>query len=126
MFSNAVVLELAKGCRPLLRACFAAAAAWILSTAPCVAREDVTGFDGGPSTGEGFVQPVLSLALNGTNSLVVRPTASYVYYDTRDSTGAVETTLPQASFGVGYRYTGGKVVFDIGPGFEVLSQERKT
>jgi hypothetical protein len=126
MISNAVVLELVKGCRPLLRACFAAAVAWILSTTPCAARENVTAFDGGPSTGEGFVQPILSLALNGANSLVVRPTASYTYYDTRDSAGAVDTTSPEASFGIGYRYTGGKLVFDIGPAFEVLSQEHKT
>ncbi len=108
------------------RATFAAAAAWILLIAPCAARETVTGFQGGPSTGEDFVAPIMSLKLDTKSSVVVRPTASYVYYGTRDDTGAMMTTAPQASFGIGYRFTGTKLVFDIGPAFEVLSQERKT
>ena len=105
--------------------CFAAAALTLLS-APAAAHDSVTGFTSGPSTGEGNVDPLFSLHLNGANSLVVRPTANYIYFDTRDATGAVETTSPQASYGLGYRYTGNRLVFDIGPAFQVLSQETKT
>ena len=108
-----------------LRACCAIVAC-ILFALPCVARETLTGFQDGPSTGEGLVSPILSLALGASNSVVVRPLASYAYYDTLDSSGAVETTSPQASYGISYRYSGGKVVFDIGPAFEVLSLETKT
>jgi len=77
------------------RATFAAAAAWILLIAPCAARETVTGFQGGPSTGEDFVAPIMSLKLDTKSSVVVRPTASYVYYGTRDDTGAMMTTAPR-------------------------------
>src|SRR5262249_40569746 len=105
--------------------CFAAAVLTLMS-APAAAHDNVTGFISGPSTGEGNVTPLFSLHLVGANSFVLRPTANYSYYDTRDSTGAVETTSPQASFGLGYRYTGNRLVFDIGPAFEVLSLETKT
>jgi len=97
----------------------------LLLIAPCSAQEIVTGFEGGPSIGEGFITPAFSIPLNTANAIIVRPTASYLYYDSRSKLGETKVTAPGASLGIGYRYTGTDVTFDIGPAIEVLWQRKK-
>src|SRR5215467_15501721 len=105
--------------------CVAIAGALILLTEPCTAQEIVTGFEGGPSIGEGFLTPIFSMPLNDTNAITFKPSANYLYYETRGKLGETKITAPGASFGIGYRYTGTDVTFDIGPAFEVLWQTKK-
>jgi len=98
---------------------------FILMVAPCSTQELVTGFEGGPSIGEAFFTPIFSIPLNATNAITLKPTASYLYYDTRGRVGETKVTAPGTSFGVGYRYTGTDVTFDIGPAIEVIWQTKK-
>ena len=100
--------------------------ALLVLAAPCAAQELVAGFEGGPSTGDAFFTPIFRVPLNTTNAVTLKPSASYLYYDTRGKTGQeTKISAPGASFGVGYRYTGTDVTFDIGPAFEVLWQTKR-
>ena len=99
----------------------------VLLTTPCAAQEIVTGFEGGPSIGEGFVTPIFSVPLDTMNAITIRPSAGYLYYDERNRTlGETKVTSPIASLGVGYRFTGNEVTFDIGPALEVIWQKKKS
>jgi len=110
---------------PILRACCGLGALLFLTNVSA-AQEIVTGFEGGPSIGEGFFTPVFSVPLNTANAITIRPSASYLYYDERSRTiGETKVTAPAASLGVGYRYTGTDVTFDIGPAIEVIWQKKK-
>ena len=102
-----------------------AVSAMFLLTAPAKAQEVATGFEGGPSTGEAFFTPILDWTLNAANAITFKPSASYLYYETRGKVGETKVTAPGASFGIGYRYTGTDVTLDIGPAFEVLWQTKK-
>jgi hypothetical protein len=98
----------------------------LLLATPCSAQEVATGFEGGPSIGEAFFAPTFSWNLDAANAITFKPGASYLYYDTRGKTGQeTKITAPEASFGVGYRFTGTDVTLDIGPAFEVLWQTKK-
>jgi hypothetical protein len=96
-----------------------------LLTAPANAQEVAAGFEGGPSFGDTFFTPVIDWTLNAANAITFKPSANYLYYETRGKVGETKVTAPGASFGIGYRYTGTDVTFDIGPAFEVLWQTKK-
>jgi hypothetical protein len=101
--------------------------ALVLFTLPCAAQEIVTGFEGGPSTGEGFITPIFSVPLGSMNAITIKPSANYLYYDERNRVaGETKITAPSASLGVGYRFTGNEVTFDIGPSLEVIWQKKKS
>jgi hypothetical protein len=101
--------------------------ALVLFTLPCAAQEIVTGFEGGPSIGEGFITPIFSVPLGTMNAITIKPSANYLYYDERNlAAGETKVTAPSASLGVGYRFTGNEVTFDIGPSVEVIWQKKKS
>jgi Cellulose biosynthesis protein BcsS len=92
---------------------------------PAGAQEVVTGFEGGPSSGMAFVSPVFSNPLGTSSAFVIRPTASYLYYEKRNALGETKITAPGASLGLGYRYSDGRFMLAVGPAFEVLWERRK-
>ena len=101
---------------------FSIAIAVLLSAADTFAQEIITGYEGGPSNGYGFVTPVFSFPQSGTPSaLVIRPGASFLYYNFQDAGGFTNVTSPGVSFGIGYRVRTPRVTLTVGPGFEVRS-----
>jgi outer membrane protein assembly factor BamA len=109
--------------RLVTKLCYATIAILLLSSS-CIAQEVVTGWEGGPSTGYGFISPMFSIPVTTTDSVVVKPTAGYLYYDTHELGGVTKVTSPGVSLGLGYRYSGPRLTVDIGPAIEVL-WERK-
>ena len=59
------------------------------------------------------------------SAIILRPTASYLYYDVRQIGLTTRVTAPALAFGVGYRYFTDRVTFDIGPAIQVLWEQRK-
>jgi hypothetical protein len=92
---------------------------------PATAQEVNTGFEGGPSSGMVFVSPIFSLPFGTNSAFVIRPTASYLYYEKRNALGETKITAPGASLGLGYRYSEGRFTFAVGPALEVLWERRK-
>ncbi len=87
------------------------------------AQEVVVNYEGSPAVGYASIAPTFHVALYGPDSIIVRPTVSYLYYETRDTSGTVKFRSPGASVELGYLYSTPTFTFDIGPALEVLWQE---
>jgi len=99
----------------------------VVSSEPAVAQEVVAAWEGNSFSGNGVLGTAFQIPMSTTSAIMVRPTASYLYYDVRQL-GVVSThvTAPSVSLGLGYRYSDGRVTFDIGPSVQVLWERRKT
>jgi hypothetical protein len=65
-----------------------------LLTTGAAAQEMILGWEGGPSNGYGFVMPVFSIPKDGSQSFVIRPAGSYLYYNFRELGGFTKVTSP--------------------------------
>ncbi len=87
-------------------------------------QELIMGWEGGPSNGYGFAMPVFRLPKDGANSLVIRPSGSFLYYNFPEAGGFTAVSSPGAAFGLAYRLHTQKVTFTIGPGIETRWDHR--
>src|SRR5258708_36544477 len=97
----------------------------VLGALPAGAREVVTGFEGGPSSGLGFVSPIFSFPLGMTDAIIVKPAVNYLYYEKRTVLGETKITAPALSLGVGYRYSDRPFAFAVGPAIKLLWERRR-
>jgi cellulose biosynthesis protein BcsS len=88
-------------------------------------QELIMGWEGSQSNGYGFAMPVFRLPKDGTHSLVIRPSGSYLYYDFKEAGGFTAVTSPGADFGLAYRLHTQRLTFTIGPGIEARWDHRK-
>ena len=89
------------------------------------AQELVGGWEGGPSNGYAFAAPIFSFPKSSEGSAwVLRPAASYLYYETRDVTGVTDVRSPGASLGVAWRWRSPQLTASIGPGYESRWERR--
>ncbi len=96
------------------------------ATTAARAHELIGGWEGGPGNGYGFLEPIFSFPGSGTGSaFVIRPTVSYLYYDTYDAAGGLtQVSSPGESLGIAYRLRTPRVTLTLGPGFEVRQERR--
>jgi hypothetical protein len=88
-------------------------------------QELVGGWEGGPANGYSFIAPVFSIPGSGPHSFVVRPTASFLYYNYRDSGGMTDVTSPGIGVLLGYRLRTRRLTLTAGPGVEARWDHRR-
>jgi hypothetical protein len=88
------------------------------------AQEFVAGWEGSPSSGYTFASPIFSFPNEGKHKLVIRPTISYLYYDSREAGGTTKVRSPGFSLQVGYRRQTERLSLTIAPGIEVRRDRR--
>jgi Cellulose biosynthesis protein BcsS len=98
----------------------------VLGASASEAHELIGGWEGGPGNGYAFLEPVFSFPDSGMGSaFVIRPTFSYLYYDTYDSAGGLtQVSSPGESLGIAYRLRTPRLTLTLGPGFEVRQEHR--
>jgi Cellulose biosynthesis protein BcsS len=89
------------------------------------AQELIMGWEGGQSNGYGFAMPVFRLPKDGTHSLLIRPSGSYLYYNFPEAGGFTTVSSPGAALGLAYRLHTQRLTFTIGPGIEARWDHRK-
>jgi hypothetical protein len=88
-------------------------------------HELVAGWEGDATNGYAFVQPVLSFPQRDDGStFVVRPTAGYLSYESRDVSGVTKVSSPGLSVGLAWRLRAPRLTFTVGPGFEQRWERR--
>jgi hypothetical protein len=85
--------------------------------------ELVSGWEGNDRQGYASLMPSQSIDV-GKNFLVLHASANYLYYEFTDVGGLTEVTSPGAGAGVSFRWTGERLTFSAGPGYEVRRTER--
>jgi hypothetical protein len=99
---------------------------WSFVSGNAFAQEVIVGWEGGASSGYGFVSPVLSVPKTDTPSaFVIRPAVGYLYYNFREAGGSTDVTSPVVSIGMAYRLRTPRVSMTLGPGFEARWEHRK-
>ncbi len=96
----------------------------VILTTAANAQEFVAGWEGGPSSGYTFASPIFSIPKDGKHKLVIRPTISYLYYDSRGADGTTKVRSPGFSLQVGYRRQTERLSLTIAPGVEVRRDRR--
>src|SRR5882762_808726 len=91
----------------------------------CAAQEVMAGWEGNSFSGNGAVSAAFAIPLSQTSAIMIRPAASYLYYDVRQTGLVTQVTAPALSLGIGYRYSDTRVTFDISPAIQVLWERRK-
>ncbi len=91
----------------------------------CAAQEVMAGWEGNSFSGNGAVTAAFTIPLSQTSAIMIRPAASYLYYDVRQIGLVTEVSAPALSLGIGYRYSDTRVTFDISPAVQVLWERRK-
>src|SRR5262249_26266979 len=101
-------------------------AAALIGAQPVAAQEVIAAWEGNSFSGNAILGGAFGIPLSNTSAIMIRPTASYLYYDIRQL-GVVSTHVPAPaiSLGLGYRYADSKLTFDIGPSLQVLWEQRK-
>ncbi len=97
---------------------------FVFSLAAC-GQELIGGWEGGPANGYSFGSSVFSFPASGSGSFVVRPTASFLYYNYRDSEGFTDVTSPGIGITMGYRLRAGRLTLTAGPGVETRWEHRR-
>lgn len=108
-----------------LRCC--AAIGFCLATFPAAAvaeGEVAASWEGGPSNGYVALSPTFNIPWTATSSIDLVPTASDLYYDTREAGGVTKVHSPGVSFGADYKYSDDNLTFALGPAVQVLWQGR--
>lgn len=89
------------------------------------AQELVGGWEGGSGNGYAFVAPIFSFPKSGEGAAwVVRPSASYLYYETRDAAGVTDVRSPGAALSIAWRWRTPQLTVTLGPGFESRWERR--
>ncbi len=96
----------------------------LAATLTALGQEFIGGYEGGPGNGYSFGSSVFSFPSTGTNSFVVRPTFSYLYYNYQDTGGFTDVTSPGLGLTLGYRLRLGRLTFTAGPGVETRWEHR--
>lgn len=87
-------------------------------------QELISGWEGGPSYGYGYVSSIFSVPESARNMLVIRPTFSYLYYNFQQNGGFTVVDSPGAGLEIGYRRQTRRGTYTIGPGIEVRWDHR--
>lgn len=98
-----------------------------LGTFPAAAvaeGEVAASWEGGPSNGYAALSPTFNIPWTATSSIDLVPTASDLYYDTREGGGVTKVHSPGVSFGADYKYSDDNLTFAVGPAVQVLWQGR--
>lgn len=96
-----------------------------LSAGPAMANPElVAGWEGSDTNDYAFVSPMFSIPMSTSGDVVIKPTANYLRYETRDASGTTSVKAPGGSIGISYRYHDPKLTIDIGPSLEFTSEER--
>ncbi len=96
----------------------------VAASLTALGQELIGGYEGGPGNGYSFGSSVFSIPSTGTNSLVVRPTFSYLYYNYQDTGGFTDVSSPGIGMTLGYRLRAGRLTFTAGPGVETRWEHR--
>src|SRR5215470_4902132 len=91
----------------------------VFLSSSCVAQDVVAGWEGNSFSGNGGISAAFSIPLSMNSAIILRPSASYLYYDVRQIGLTTRVTAPALAFGAGYRYFSDRVTFDIGPAIQV-------
>ncbi len=97
---------------------------FVAASLPAVGQEFIGGYEGGPGNGYSFGSSVFSIPSTGTNSFIIRPTFSYLYYNYQDTGGFTDVTSPGLGMTLGYRLRLGRLTFTAGPGVETRWEHR--
>ena len=100
----------------------------LLACAGCATVEPaelVGGWEGTLNRGYAFAAPAFRTALDEDVTLLVKPAASYLYYDIPADDGPTEVSSPGASLGLAVRYATPRVATTLGTGYEVRDTERQ-
>jgi hypothetical protein len=89
-------------------------------------EELVAGWEGASSRGYAFVSPMISLQRGDPFALVLRATASYLYYDFPEAAARTEVRSPGQALGAALRYSGPRVSVSFGPGYEIRQTKRRS
>ena len=95
----------------------AMAAAIVLSARAGLAQNVVGGWEGDDTQGYLFLTPTAALSLSPSQSLLVRGTASFLYYGSQLD-GPTDVTAPGVSAMLGYRYANRVVSTSVAGGYE--------
>jgi hypothetical protein len=81
------------------------------------AQDVVAGWEGGDSSGYAFVSPSARIPVTMTQAVLLRATASYLYYNSQ-ADGPTDVMAPGAAAAAGYRFAGSRVNLAVLGGFE--------
>jgi hypothetical protein len=99
--------------------------ALVASPARAEAQEVVAGWEGNAIQGYAFLSPVASVDLGGRVAILLRGTASHLYYRFPDSNGATKVTSPGVSGGLALRVRAGGTTATIGAAYELRRSTRR-
>lgn len=97
---------------------FAIAVAALLAAAhPARAQDVVAGWEGDNTAGYAFIAPTAGMHLTPSQSVVLRATASLLYYNSQ-ADGPTDVIAPGGAAAIGYRLSKGRVNMAMFGGFE--------
>lgn len=88
------------------------------------ASEWIGGWEGSADRGYSFISPVLTLRDTPARALLLRASASYLYYALPEAGGETDVTSPGVALGVAYRKKLRRGSITFGPGYEVRDTQR--
>jgi hypothetical protein len=99
--------------------------ALVATPARAEAQELIAGWEGNTTQGYAFVSPVVSVGLDAHDALLLRATASHLYYSFPDAGGTTSVRSPGASAGVAYRLRLPGVTATVGTAYELRRTTRR-
>lgn len=104
---------------------FGAVVALAVTAEGAAAQDVVAGWEGDDRRGYVFVAPTAAVDVSPSQSLLLRVSASLLYYGS-EADGPTDVTAPGASVGIGYRFRTARVSAAVVGGYEVRRIRRSS